>query len=175
MAHFHAAQLCSSPPCKLHAGSKSATWADINCLASCPDLLQHQVCAAGPRPFYVAALPLPPSVGSQTQAGGGGSQLAAGGARGLSGGAIAGIALACLAALGLAGVLGYWCLRVRGQTLAAALAALPRAAALAAWARAGAAALATQAYALLVRLRLPHAAGALHNVLAVALRRPAPP
>ena len=83
--------------------------------------------------------------------------------------------LAALAAVGSTAAVVYWRVGTRGRTVAVALAAAQRGAAIATAARAGAAALATRGYALLARLRLPHAVNALRGIVAAALRRPAPP
>lgn len=126
-------------------------------------LLARQVCAAGPRPLYVAAMPLPPAAGLQTQAGSNTPASTSARGRALSGGAIAGIAIACLVVLGSAAACAW-----RRLTSGAG-------APMSARARAWAAALPTHGYALLTRLGLPSAALAVRTVLLAALHRPTPP
>ncbi len=133
------------------------------------------MCAAGPRPFYVAALPLPPAAGQQAQAGSGASAAPLAARRALGGGAIAGIVVACVTAAAAAAAYAYWRLRAPGGAPG-----LPRpdlAQLTAAWARARAlaGALPARGYALAARLGLPAAAGAVRAALAAVLSRPVPP
>ncbi len=133
------------------------------------------MCAAGPRPFYVAALPLPPAAGQQAQAGGGASTAPLAARRALGGGAIAGIVVACVTAAAAAAAYAYWRLRAPGGAPSLPRPDLAQLAAAWARARALAGALPAHSYALAARLGLPAAAGAVRAALTAMLSRPAPP